>query len=316
MKHDPIFLKPTFKERIWGGTQLRDQFHYEIPSDHTGECWGISAHPNGSSEVKGGTFAGHTLADLWGNHRELFGDYAYEIFPLLVKIIDANRDLSVQVHPDDAYAKENEREERGKTECWYVIDCEEGSELIYGHHAETREDLKQIMDDGKWEQLLRKKAIQPGDFIYVPSGTIHALPAGALVLETQQNSDTTFRVYDYDRTDESGNHRELHIKNALDVIQVPHEDAKVEPETYTVDRTTVTNFIENEYFGVSKWEMNGPSNLEKVYDFLLVSVLDGEGQIHANGQDFPFEKGDHFILPSGLGKFDAEGHASGILSHP
>lgn len=317
MKHDPIFLKPMFKERVWGGTRLRNRFHYDIPSDHTGECWGISAHSNGPSKVKGGTFAGLTLADLWENHRELFGDQTDGSFPLLVKIIDANRDLSVQVHPDDAYAKANEHGDRGKTECWYVIDCKDGAELIYGHHAESREELKQMIDHGEWQRLLRKVNIRPGDFVYIPSGTVHAIPAGTLILETQQSSDMTYRVYDYDRTDEDGNRRELHMKHALDVIRVPHEDGEViEPETYTVDGTTVTTFVDNEFFSVSKWQLNEFSTLEQDHDFLLVSVLNGEGKIHANGQNFPFEKGDHFILPSGLGQFDVEGEASGILSHP
>lgn len=316
MKHDPIFLKPMFQERIWGGTELHDRFGYEIPSEKTGECWAISAHPNGQSMVKNGTFAGMTLGQLWDEHRELFGDRKDDMFPLLVKIIDANRDLSVQVHPDDVYVQQNEHGDRGKTECWYVVDCEEGAEIVYGHRAESREELKRMIDNGAWQQLLRKVNIKPGDFIYVPSGTIHALPAGSLILETQQSSDTTYRVYDYDRTDENGNRRELHLKQALDVIRVPHKDEKVQPEIDTLGDTTITKFIENEHFTVSKWELSGKSTLEQDEDFLLVSILDGDGTISANGQDFPFQKGDHFILPSGLGAFDVEGKAVGITSHP
>ncbi|HET7616512.1 MAG TPA: mannose-6-phosphate isomerase, class I [Bacillales bacterium] len=316
MKHDPIFLESPFKERIWGGTALRERFGYDIPSEKTGEYWAISAHPNGQSKVREGTFVGKSLGELWSEHRELFGDRDDETFPLLVKIIDANRDLSVQVHPDDAYAREHENGERGKTECWYVIDCEEGSELVYGHHADSREQLKKMIDEGEWDELLQKVEIHPGDFVYVPSGTVHALPAGALILETQQSSDTTYRVYDYDRTDEEGNKRELHLSKAMDCITVPHEDANIEPETETIGDTRMTTFMESEHFTVSKWELNGSSTLEQDEDFLLVSILDGEGTIQANGQDFPFKKGDHFILPSGLGKFDVEGKATGITSHP
>lgn len=316
MKHDPIFLEPQFQERIWGGTALRDRFGYEIPSEKTGECWGISAHPHAQSTVKNGMFAGMKLGELWAEHREIFGDRKEDAFPLLVKIIDANSDLSVQVHPDDIYAHDHEEGELGKTECWYVIDCDEDTELVCGHHAKSREELKTMMDNGKWKELLRTVKIHPGDFIYVPSGTVHALPAGALILETQQSSDTTYRVYDYDRTDQNGQRRELHLKRALDVISVPHEEEHFERDVHTIGDTKITTLVEGEYFTVSKWELKGKATLDQDEDFLLVSILDGEGEIRANGQDFPFRKGDHFILPAGLGKFDVEGQAVGITSHP
>lgn len=316
MKYDPIFLKPQFQERIWGGTALRDRFGYDIPSETTGECWAISAHPHGQSTVKSGMFEGMKLGELWAEHRELFGNRKDHAFPLLVKIIDANSDLSVQVHPDDIYARHHEEGELGKTECWYVVDCDEDAELVYGHHANSREQLKKMMDEGQWKELLRTVKIHPGDFIYVPSGTVHALPAGALILETQQSSDTTYRVYDYDRTDANGNRRELHLKKALDVITVPHEDQIVEKDEHIIGGAKIIKFMESEYFTVSKWELNGEATLDQDEDFLLVSILDGEGVIRANGQDFPFEKGDHFILPAGLGKFDVVGTAIGITSHP
>lgn len=317
MKYDPIFLQPAFQERLWGGTKLRERFGYDIPSDHTAEAWVVSAHPNGPSTVTSGDYAGYTLADLWKEHPDLFGDPVDETFPLLVKIIDAQQNLSVQVHPDDAFASEHEYDDRGKTECWYVLDCEPGAELIYGHYATSHEQLKQMMDDGAWEQLLRKVEIEPGDFIYIPSGTLHAIPAGTLIVETQQNSDTTYRVYDYDRTDENGNTRELHLESALDVIQVPHEDPQLpKPEPSRRGDATFTPLIESDYFTVDKWELDGAAELDQDHDFLLVNILEGEGRIHANGQDFTFKKGDHFILPSGVGKFDAEGQAMGLFSHP
>ncbi|HET7657116.1 MAG TPA: mannose-6-phosphate isomerase, class I [Bacillales bacterium] len=316
MKHDPIFFKPHFQERIWGGKALRDRFNYDIPSEKTGECWAVSAHPHGQSIVQNGMFAGLTLGELWKEHREIFGNRKEKTFPLLVKIIDAARDLSVQVHPDDHYAREHEDGELGKNECWYVIDCEPDSELVLGHHAESQESLKRMIDQGQWDQLLRKIKISPGDFIHVPSGTVHAIPAGALILETQQSSDSTYRVYDYDRTDDNGQKREIHLKKALDVIEVPHKDSHFEPDVHTIGGTTITTFIESEYFTVSRWELDGEATLDQDEDFLLVSILDGEGEIRANGQDFPFKKGDHFLLPDGLGKFDVIGKAVGITSHP
>lgn len=316
MKYDPIFFEPYFQERIWGGKVLRERFGYEIPSDQTGECWAISAHPNGQSTVKNGTFAGMTLGELWDEHKEVFGNREEKVFPLLVKIIDAKKDLSIQVHPDDVYARSNEDEECGKNECWYVVDCEPNTELILGHHADTPETLKRMMDQGNWDQLLRRVSISPGDFIHVPSGTLHAIPAGALILETQQSSDATYRVYDYDRKDENGRKRDLHLVKALDVIKVPHVDSSIEQKVHTIGGTTITTFIEDECFTVSRWELDGEASLDQDEDFLLVSILEGSGQIHANGQDFPFTKGDHFLLPAGLGKFDVSGNAVGITSHP
>src|SRR5699024_8282193 len=143
-------------------------------------------------------------------------------YPLLVKVVDANDDLSVQVHPDDTYAREIEGVPYGKTECWYVLQAEPDAEIVFGHHAKTKNVLNQLMDEGKWDDLLQKKKVEAGDFIYVPSGTIHAIGKGIMILEIQQSSDITYRVYDYDRKDKQGHLRELHLDEAKEVITVPH----------------------------------------------------------------------------------------------
>lgn len=312
----PLFLEPVFQERIWGGTALKDQFGYEIPSNHTGECWAISAHPNGPSVVKNGQFAGKTLIQLWDENRELFGGYQTKVFPLLTKILDANTDLSVQVHPNDEYAGKNENGELGKTECWYIIDCKEGAELIYGHNARTEEELVKMVEDEEWSKLLRRVPVKPGDFFYVPSGTIHALCEGTLVLETQQSSDTTYRVYDYDRTDDKGNKRELHLEKAIDVSTVPHTDAKLHIETTKVTGADITIYVKEEYFSVYKWDIHGQATFTQDQAFQLFSVLDGEGSITVDEQAYPVHKGDHFILPAGSGEFTLEGNLSLIVSHP
>ncbi|GAB7170412.1 hypothetical protein TUA1478L_24080 [Lactiplantibacillus plantarum] len=163
---EPYFLKPVFHEKIWGGTKLHDDFNYDIPSDHTGECWAISAHPHGPATVENGPYAGMTLDRVWAEHRDVFGDAKGDVFPLLTKILDASEDLSVQVHPDDAYAAEHEHE-LGKTECWYVIAAEPGATMIYGHHAKTREQLAEWINNGEWNKLLRRVPVKPGDFLYV-----------------------------------------------------------------------------------------------------------------------------------------------------
>lgn len=213
-----------------GGTKLRDAFGYALPSERTGECWAVSAHAHGSSAVKNGPLAGKTLDQVWQDHPEVFGFPDGKVFPLLVKLLDANMDLSVQVHPDDDYATLHENGDLGKTECWYIIDCKDDAELILGHHASTKEDFKRLMESGDWNGLLRRIKIKPGDFFYVPSGTLHALCEGTLVLEIQQNSDTTYRVYDYDRCNDQGQKRTLHIEKAMEVITIPHIDKVYAPE--------------------------------------------------------------------------------------
>lgn len=313
---EPLFLEPVFKERIWGGTALRDRFGYRIPSDHTGECWAISGHPNGPSTVKNGEFAGKTLMELWEERRDVFGGMSGKGFPLLTKILDANADLSVQVHPDDAYANEHENGELGKTECWYIIDCKKGAQLVYGHHAKTKEEFVRLVEEGKWDSLLRKVPIHPGDFFYVPSGTIHALCEGTLVLETQQSSDTTYRVYDYDRTDAAGNKRELHLQKAIDVTMIPHRDAAVRPRTEEKPGVTITTFAKEAFFSVYKWDVEGTALFTQNEPFELASVLDGEGAMKAGGKTYPLEKGMHFLLPSGFGHFELEGRLTLIVSHP
>lgn len=146
LKRPIIFLKPIFKEMIWGGDKLAKNFNYEIPSGNTGECWAIAAHKNGDCEVICDDFKGYTLSGLWNEHRELFGGLEDDVFPLLIKILDAKTDLSIQVHPDDVYAKMYENGSLGKTECWYVLDCEEDTTIIIGHNAENHELLETMVE--------------------------------------------------------------------------------------------------------------------------------------------------------------------------
>jgi mannose-6-phosphate isomerase len=306
----PLFLKPVFKERIWGGTTLKKEFGYDIPTDKTGECWAISAHPNGPSVIANGPFAGQTLDKLWNEQPELFGHPKEEVFPLLTKILDANMDLSVQVHPDDFYAKIHENGELGKTECWYIIDCKEDADMIFGHNAKTKEELIQQMNEGNWEELLRRVKIKPGDFFYVPSGTIHALCEGTLVLETQQSSDTTYRVYDYDRRDDDGNLRDLHLEKAIDVTTVPHQGNLTNPRI----KTGITTFIESEFFSVYKWDVSGTSTFAFNDHYLLLSVINGGGVLIHQGETYSLEKGSHLIIPVGFGEFHIKGDCQLIVS--
>lgn len=275
----PIFLTPIFQERIWGGTKLNEVYQYNIPSDQTGECWAISAHPNGQSVVCNGELEGKTLGEIWTQHPELFGIFNSDRFPLLTKILDANDDLSVQVHPNDEYAKVNENGELGKTECWYIIDCDENADMIFGHHAQTKNEFIQLVNEGKWDNLLQRIKIKPGDFFYVPSGTIHALCKGTLVLETQQSSDTTYRVYDYVRRGQDGKLRELHLDKAIEVTTVPHSAQTSTPTIMKRSGGAVTTYVNEEYFSVYKWEVESTLELTQDKHFILCSVIKGNGHI-------------------------------------
>lgn len=317
MYNEPIFLQPVFQERIWGGQKLATEFNYTIPFEQTGEAWVISAHPNGPSVITNGPLEGKTLADAWNEYGELFNKQAdnNEEYPLLVKILDANADLSVQVHPDDQFAREVEGQTYGKTECWYVLSSEPGAEIVLGHQAQSREELEHMMDSGEWDDLLQRVKAKAGDFIYVPSGTIHAIGKGIVILETQQSSDITYRVYDYDRTDANGLKRELHIERAKQVTTVPHQPVDTGQSEDVVGDLTVKKLVEEKYFTVYHWELDGHVSRKLECDFLQVSVLDGSGHIKVLDKRFPIKKGDNFIVPNTVKEYELSGNAEFIVSH-
>lgn len=293
-----LFMEPVFKQVIWGGDRLGREWGYNIPGSNTGECWAVSAHPNGDCVVREGTYAGKTLSCLWAEYPQLFGNAGGDRFPLLVKIIDANDDLSIQVHPDDAYAKENENGSAGKTECWYILDAPEEATLVVGHNAHDRQELKDMVYGGKWDALLREVPVRKGDFIQIDPGTVHAIKGGIEILETQQNSDITYRVYDYDRL-QDGRPRQLHLEKSLDVITVP---AKSVGESIVNVEGSPQNvmypLISCDYYQVWKLDVDGEMKITQEYPFLIMSVVEGDGQI--DGQ--AIRKGDHFILPDGYGE--------------
>lgn len=314
----PIFLKPVLQEKIWGGSKLHTQFNLDLPNDSIGEAWCISAHPNGVSTVTNpNQFAGLGLDELYEQHPELFGEDHPTPFPLLIKILDANDDLSVQVHPDDQYADEHEGAgELGKTECWYIISAEPGASIVYGHHAQSREEFEQMVADGDWDHLLRRVEVKAGDFFYVPHGTIHAIGAGIVILETQQNSDTTYRVYDYDRRDSEGNLRDLHIQQSADVTHFPHQDAQANGESSDQEISAETHLLSNEFFSVYQWNIvdNLTVNLPK--DYYLATVIEGKGSMTINGESFELNLADSFILPTTISQVEFSGNLSLIASNP
>ena len=312
---EALFLKSVLHEKIWGGTHLKE-FGYDLPSDKVGEYWAISAHPHGISIVKNGTYAQMPLDKLYAEHRELFGNRTESVFPLLTKILDANDWLSVQVHPDDAYGQKHEGE-LGKTECWYIISAKPGAEIVYGHTAKTRVQLAEMIHAGAWDELLTKVPVKAGEFYHVPSGTMHAIGAGIVILETQQSSDTTYRVYDFDRRDAQGNLRELHIQQSIDVLTIPGDqlpDNKVTVETF--DGAELSTLVKSDFFDVFKWVITKNHAFKKIADYTLVSVLDGSGQLDIDGQVVSIKKGDHFILPSPVESWKITGQLEMIASQP
>ncbi|GFH41621.1 mannose-6-phosphate isomerase [Lactococcus hodotermopsidis] len=308
----PLFLNSVLQEKIWGGNHLKD-FGYDLPSDKIGEYWAISAHPNGVSVVKNGEFAGQKLDDLYKNRRDLFGNSKKEVFPLLTKILDANDWLSVQVHPDDTYGLANEGE-LGKTECWYIISAEPNAEIIYGHNAKNKAELRAMIESGDWDHLLTKVQVKAGDFFYVPSGTMHAIGKGILILETQQSSDTTYRVYDFDRKDDKGNLRELHIDKSIDVLNYG-APANTVPVVTNEENLVRTSYVSNDFFTVEKWEISGLVKFIKTAPYMLCSVLEGQGILRVCGESYALKKGDHFILPSDIAAWEFEGNLTLIASH-
>lgn len=308
-----IELVPVFKEKIWGGRKLETEFGYEIPAGPVGECWAISAHPAGDDEIASGEYAGRTLSWLWDEHRELFGNCEGDRFPLLVKIIDAKDDLSIQVHPDNDYAAEHEDGSLGKKECWYVLSAEPGQTIVVGQRAHSREEFAQMVEEGRWSELLNEIPIKAGDFFQIDPGTVHAIKGGTVILESQQSSDVTYRVYDYDRKQDDGTLRPLHMQQALDVI-----DFDCAPLTSGEVELTgpVTTLEQNECYTVDfvrVGEDGCPAELavETPHPFTCISVIEGEGVV--NGREV--KKGTHLLALSACDALELSGTMQVVLSY-
>ncbi len=223
---EPIFLKPVFKDYIWGGKRLKEDFHKNTPYEVTAESWEISTNDNGKSIIKNGEYKDWNLAEVFDKietKEELFGrkTVTMEKFPLLIKFIDASSNLSVQVHPDDIYAYEKENGSQGKTEMWYIMECKPGAQIICGMKTEIKqEELSNILKSNNVADYLNFVTVKKGDCIYIPSGTIHAILGDTLICEIQQNSDLTYRVYDWGRVGKDGKPRQLHVEKAIDVVKL------------------------------------------------------------------------------------------------
>lgn len=313
---DLLFLEPVFHKTLWGGRRLEEEYGYHLPDGPVGECWAISAHPHGDCAIAGGPWDGWRLSDLWKQHRELFGNMEGEQFPLLVKIIDALDDLSIQVHPDDAYAFEHENGSLGKRECWYVLAAHEGAHIVVGQHAKNREEFARLVEEGRWNELVNEIPIQAGDFFQVDPGTVHAILGATMVLETQQSSDVTYRVFDYNRRQPDGSLRELHLKQAMDVIDF----SRPAPDSGAVEALElggITRLVETPSYTVERIRVRDDASVTygQVWPFLCVSVIEGAGSVAVGGRHRALRKGAHFIALSTIGELAFSGDMTLIVSH-
>ncbi len=309
----PFKFNPIYKEILWGGKRIAQFFDREIPEGNIAESWELSCRADSMSVVSNGEYRGIELSSLICKYKEkLLGTKIYEKyglnFPLLVKIIDANDRLSVQVHPDDEYAKLI-GENNGKNELWYVLDAKEDAKLIYGLKQEiSREDFIQAIKKGTIIDTLNEIRVKAGDCLYISSGTVHAILEDILIAEFQQNSNTTFRIFDWDRVDKHGNKRELHIDRALDVIDFNTKKARVSNSKQRM------RLIESEYFIVDEISIEDKQIINVSEEaFRVIMNISGSGKIHWKNGSETINKGDTVLIPAGLGELEIEGNLK-ILS--
>ncbi len=284
-------LSPLFIEKKWGGKSLK-RFGFSIPSNKTGEAWLISGYENNESPIKNEDL---NLNQFYKKNKSLFNNYHSKDFPLLVKIIDAKNDLSVQVHPNDIEAKKFEGETNGKSECWHIIDCKKNNEIILGSKVKSKVELKSKIENNDWNNLFTKRVIKRGESFNVDPGTIHAICKGTLIYELQQSSDITYRFYDYDRLDDDGNKRELHIEKAIEVTKFSNNNILQKEEViFKTAFFEEKQIISNKYFNLYTWEINGSEflNIDKNRNFLLITNI-GKAALINNCQ---LEKGQSIII--------------------
>lgn len=306
-----LILDGKFKEKIWGGDRLKKEFNYDINSNSIGEYWAISAMKDAPSTIINGDLTGKTLDEVYKDYKGLFANPTEETFPLLVKIIDAKKDLSIQVHPDDDMAEKLENS-RGKTECWYILN-DDRSSIIYGLNVDNKNQAIDFINNKKRDEVLREVPARKGDFFFVPAGTVHAIKEGCLILEIQQASDVTYRLYDYDRPDKNGNLRELHIEKSLEAIRINKTEEKAIVEN--IENMIKTTLTSNEFFEVREIKIKGKQSMIRNKDYLLESVIDGAGELIIDGEKFNIKKGDFFILTNEVSSYEFDGDLTIVESN-
>ncbi len=308
-------LNPVFKDYLWGGTKLRDEYGFESNLEKLAEGWMLSCHKDGENTVLNGEFSGKTLTDVVKENPDFLGENGnkFEYFPILIKLIDAKGDLSVQVHPNNEYAMRVENE-YGKTECWYILDCDEDAELIYGFNREISSDeFKKRIADNTFLETVNKVKVKKGDLFFIEAGTLHAIGKGILLAEIQQNSNTTYRVYDYGRLGADGKPRELHIEKAIDVTNctTPTRSIKPEGELIIGDGFTTQLLTKCDLFNVEKVSVTKLfTSIADEKSFVSILVTDGVGTIDG----LEIKKGDSLFIPANYGRFTVKGNTEIIIT--
>ena len=309
----PFLLHPASKDYLWGGTRLNDDFSKHIPSDSLAETWECSTHPDGVSIAASGEWIGKPLNEILQTHPEFLGEHAHGVtdLPVLVKLIDANRNLSVQVHPDDEFARANENGQNGKTEMWYVLDADPDSRIAYGlHHTISNERFLSAVENGTVEKYLQMVPVRKNDVFFIPPGTVHAIGAGCLIAEIQQSSNLTYRLYDYNRTDRNGNRRQLHLEKGLAVANL---EAMPEPRQpmrlLRYSGGTASELLcRCRYFQVERVLVNTEQRRDmaafraSAESFEIFLFLHGCGTMFCGESMIQFFKGDCVFVPAGSGE--------------
>lgn len=316
----PMKLKPALKDYLWGGTRLKEHYGKETDLAIVAESWELSCHPDGLCTVENGVYRGETLCDVVASHPALLGRKGrlYTDFPLLIKLIDARDHLSIQVHPDDAYAKEHEGG-YGKTEMWYVVEAEAGASLIYGFQGEiSKEDFRNHIEGNTLLDIVREVPVEKGDVFFIEAGTLHAIGRGMLVAEVQQNSNATYRVYDFGRIGADGRPRELHIAKALDVTRRVRSTNGTKPYAHIPLADVELDLLAAcELFIVYRASIHKELSLRVSEDsFQSVTLLDGEIEIDAGDhhERIWMQRGDTAFLPAGLGGYTLQGAGTILLT--
>lgn len=315
----PLLLRPSGKDYLWGGSRLNDEFEKNIPLSPLAETWECSTHPDGPSYVLGGEWDGQELAKVLRRHPEYLGKRHGEAgeLPILIKFIDAKSDLSVQVHPSDDYAKTHENGQLGKTEMWYVLDACKDASLVYGLNQNcAREDMRRAAADGTIMRYLQKVPVHKDDLFFIPAGTIHAIGAGVLVAEIQENSNLTYRLYDYGRVGKDGKKRELHIDKALDAADLNGIPEPRQPLRILQYRQGAASELlaRCKYFEVYRMIVNTERRQKACYRadgiaFRVLMCIRGCGTISCEGAQIAFYKGDCIFVPASSAVLAIHGQA-------
>ncbi len=307
-RRKPLLLRPSGKDYLWGGSRLNDEFEKNIDMTPLAETWECSTHPDGPSYVVGGEFDGQELAEVLEAHPEYLGTRhkGENALPILIKFIDAKKDLSVQVHPTDAYAKEHENDQLGKTEMWYVLDASKDAKLVYGLKRDRTEDqMRKAIAEGTLMKDLQWVPVKKDDLFFIEAGTIHAIGAGALVAEIQENSNLTYRLYDYDRVGKDGKKRELHVDKALQVANLKSSAEPRQPLRVLKYRQGLAYELLTrcKYFEVYRMIVNTERRQKVHYRadeiaFRVLLCVNGCGTISFEEGNIPFYKGDCIFVPA------------------